>query len=165
MRGPKPPAITLTEVERQELEHLVKRHATPQQLALRARRLVLAAADGLNNAQAANQEAVSVDTARHWRTRWLGLQPLTLTELSVEERLADSPRSGKPPTITDEQVCQIVALACEAPERSGLPISQWTGREIAEEIQRRGIVERISGRHAARLLKRGISSRTESATG
>lgn len=165
MRGPKPPAITLTQGERQELQRLLKRHTTPQQIALRAR-LVLAAADGLNNAQVANREAVSVDTARHWRTRWLGLQPLTLTELSVEERLADSPRSGKPPTITDEQVCQIVALACEAPdERSRLPISQWSGREIAEEIQRRGICERISGRHAARLLKRGISSPTESATG
>ncbi len=164
MRGPKPPAITLTEVEHRELQQLVKRHTTPQQIALRAR-LVLAAADGLNNAQVANQEAISVDTARHWRTRWLRLQPVKLAELSVEERLADSPRSGKPPTITDEQVCQIVALACEAPERSGLPISQWSGREIAEEIQRRGIVERISGRHAVRLLKRGISSRTESATG
>jgi putative transposase len=92
------------------------------------------------------------------------LQPIALTELSVEERLADAPRSGRPPTITDEQVCRIVALACEAPGRSGHPISQWTGREIAEEIERRGIVARISGRHAARLLKRGISRRTESAT-
>jgi putative transposase len=164
MRGPKPSTITLTEAERQSLQHLTCRHTTPQQLALRAR-LILAAADGLNNAQVARQEAVSVDTARHWRTRWLGLQPIALTELSVEERLADAPRSGKPPTITDEQVCRIVALACEAPGQSGRPISQWTGREIAEEIERRGIVARISGRHAARLLKRGISSRTESATG
>ena len=164
MRGPKPPAITLTEVERQELQRLIKRHTTPQQLALRAR-LILAAADGLNNAQVAHQEAVSVDTARHWRTRWLQSRPVALRELSVKERLADAPRSGKPPTITDEQVCQIVALACEAPAQSGRPITQWSGREIAEEIKRRGIVERISGRHAARLLKRGISSRTESATG
>lgn len=164
MRGPKPSAITLTEVERQELQRLIKRHTTPQQLALRAR-LILAAADGLNNAQVARQEALSVDTARHWRTRWLELRSVALTELSVKERLADAPRSGKPPTITDEQVCQIVALACEAPAQSGRPITQWSGREIAEEIKRRGIVERISGRHAARLLKRGISSRTESATG
>jgi putative transposase len=164
MRGPKPPAITLTEVERQELQRLIKRHTTPQQIALRAR-LILAAADGLNNAQVAHQEAVSVDTARHWRTRWLEWRSVALLELSVKERLADAPRSGKPPTITDEQVCQIVALACEAPAQSGRPITQWSGREIAEEIKRRGIVERISGRHAARLLKRGISSRTESATG
>lgn len=164
MRGPKPPAITLTEVERQELQRLIKRHTTPQQIALRAR-LILAAADGLNNAQVAHREALSVDTARHWRTRWLESRSVALRELSVKERLADAPRSGKPPTITDEQVCQIVALACEAPAQSGRPITQWSGREIAEEIKRRGIVERISGRHAARLLKRGISSRTESATG
>jgi transposase len=164
MRGPKPTPVTLTEVERQELEQLLKRHTTPQQIALRAR-LILAAADGLNNAQVARQEALSVDSARLWRTRWLGLRPIALTDLSVEERLADAPRSGKPPTITAERVCQIMALACEAPERSGRPISHWSGREIAEEIQRRGIVERISGRHAARLLKRGISSPTGSATG
>jgi putative transposase len=164
MRGPKPTPVTLTEVERQELEQLLKRHTTPQQIALRAR-LILAAADGLNNAQVAPQEALSVDSARLWRTRWLGLRPIALTDLSVEERLADAPRSGKPPTITAERVCQIMALACEAPERSGRPISHWSGREIAEEIQRRGIVERISGRHAARLLKRGISSPTGSATG
>ena len=114
MRGPKPPAITLTEVERQELQRLIKRHTTPQQIALRAR-LILAAADGLNNAQVAHQEAVSVDTARHWRTRWLEWRSVALRELSVKERLADAPRSGKPPTITDEQVCQIVALACDPP--------------------------------------------------
>jgi putative transposase len=79
--------------------------------------------------------------------------------------LTDAPRSGKPVRITDAQVCQIVALACEAPDQSGRPISQWTGREIAEEIQRRGIVAEISGRHAARLLKRGRSSRTAGGTG
>lgn len=52
MRGPKPSTITLTEAERQSLQHLTCRHTTPQQLALRAR-LILAAADGLNNAQVA----------------------------------------------------------------------------------------------------------------
>lgn len=159
---PEPPTVTLSEVERQSLQRLI-RHSTPQQIALRA--YLILAADGLNNAQIARQEAVSLDTARLWRTRWLGLQPIELTALSVEERLADAPRSGAPATITDEQVSKIVALACEAPERSGRPISQWSAREIADEIERRGIVERISGRHARRLLKRGISSRTESAPG
>ena len=37
MRGPKPPAIDLTDAERDELERLARRHTTPQQLALRAR--------------------------------------------------------------------------------------------------------------------------------
>jgi putative transposase len=44
-------------------------------------------------------------------------------------------------------------MACEKPEKSGRPISQWTAREIADEMMKRKIVEGISARHAARLLK------------
>jgi transposase len=164
MRGPKPPVINLTQPERQELEQLVRRHTIPQQLALRAR-IILAAADGANNSAIARHAGVNVDTVRLWRQRWLGLQEVRLDDLRVAERLADAPRSGKPGRITDEQVCQILELACEAPERTGRPISQWTAREIADEIMRRGIVNRISARHAARLLKRGRSSRTAGAIG
>jgi putative transposase len=164
MRGPNPPAIALTDAERRTLEHLVRGHRTPQQLALRAR-LVLAAADGTNNSQIARQEGVTVDTVRHWRTRWRGLQAVSLDDLSVEERLTDAPRPGKPVRITDAQVCQMVALACEAPAHSGRPISQWTAREMANEIMQRGIVDQISPRHAARLLKRGRCSRIAGGTG
>ena len=164
MRGPKPPMIELTAAARRALDELVRRHSTPQQVALRAR-IVLAAAAGANNSQIARHEGVNIDTVRLWRARWLGFQAVPLAELSIEERLTDIPRSGKPVRITAEQVCQIVALACEAPTTSGRPISQWTGREIADEIKRRGIVAEISGRHAARLLKRGRSSRTACATG
>ena len=66
-------------------------------------------------------------------------------------------RPGAPARITAEQRCQIEALACEQPEDSERPISHWTGREIADEIMKRGIVEQISARHAGRLLKRGRS--------
>jgi len=158
MRGPKPTAIALSDAERQELEQLVRRHSTPQQIALRAR-IVLAAADGANNCQIAGQLDLSLDMVRRWRTRWLVLQPASLDDLPIAERLTDLPRSGKPVHITAEQVCQIVALACEPPKDSLRPISQWTGREIADEIKHRGIVSSISGRHAARLLKRGLSNR------
>jgi putative transposase len=164
MRGPKPPAIALSDVERTELDALTRRHATAQQLALRAR-IVLAAATGANNGQIARQLAVSVNMVRRWRERWLVLQPVTLADLPVVERLTDAPRPGKPVRITADQVCQITALACETPAGSDRPISQWTGRELAAEIEQRGIVPKISGRHAARLLKRGISSRTASAIG
>ena len=164
MRGPKPPSVELTEAEREALEALTRRHTTPQHIAFRAR-IVLACANGLNNAQVARQLDTNVNTARHWRTRWLGLHAIALDDLSVAERLEDAPRAGAPARITAEQVCQIVALACEAPEKAGRPISQWSGREIAEEIIDRGIVATISERHAERLLKRGISSRTASATG
>ena len=164
MRGPKPTAIELGDAERQGLEGLLRRHSTPQQLVLRAR-IVLAAAAGWNNAQIVRALAVEIGTVRRWRGRWLGLQAVGLGELSVEERLTDAPRSGKPAAITAEQTCQIVALACEAPSLSGRPISQWTGREVAEEIVARGILPAISPRHAARLLKRGRSGPISSATG
>ena len=164
MRGPKPPAIRLTDEERQGLLALARRHTTPQQVALRAR-IVLAAADGRNNAEIARECGVDVETARLWRGRWLGLQPVALCDLGVAERLADAPRSGTPARITPEQVARIVALACEAPGESGRPISRWSTTELAAEIMRRGIVDTISPRHAARLLKRGTSSRTASATG
>jgi len=164
MRGPKPPKVELTDVERQALDELVRRHRTPQQIAMRGR-IVLAASEGWNNAQIARQLGVSVDMVRQWRERWLILRPASLEELPVEERLSDVPRPGRPREITAEQECQIVALACEAPERAGRPISQWSGREIAEEIKRRGILAKISPRHAARVLKRGICSRTVGATG
>jgi putative transposase len=164
MRGPKPQAIVLTDEERRGLAALIRRHTTPQQVALRAR-IVLAAADGRNNAAIARECGVEVGTARLWRGRWLGLQPVALTDLGIEERLADAPRSGAPARIGAEQVCQIVALACEAPDQSGRPISQWTGREVADEVVRRGILPAISPRHAGRLLKRGRSSPIASATG
>jgi transposase len=153
MPGPKPPVVKLTEEEGQSLRKLVRRHGTRQQIALRAR-IVLAAAEGKGNAEIAQEEGVGVDMARRWRDRWLDLQPIPLSELRVEERLEDLPRPGAPARITADQVCQIIAMACEDPENSGRPISHWTGREIADEIKKRGIVDEISPRHAARLLKR-----------
>src|SRR5207253_1758330 len=144
---------------RRDLIALVRRHTAPQQLVLRAR-IILLAADGLNNCQIARTLGLEADTVRLWRQRWQTLQDVALTDRSVAERLTDAPRSGCPARITPEQVCRIVALACEAPSAAGRPISQWTGREIAAEIVRREIVPTISGRHAARLLKKGISSRT-----
>lgn len=155
MRGPRPPEVVLTTELRRGLEMLVRRHATPQKVALRGR-IVLAAADGLNNSQIARSLAVDVDTIRLWRNRWLGFGAASVEDLGVEERLTDAPRPGAPARIGPEQVCAVLALACEAPQKSGRPISQWSGREIGEEIVGRGIVDRISPRHASRVLKRGV---------
>jgi len=157
MRGPKPEALSLSDAERTELEVLVRRHSTPQQHALRGR-MILAADQGKNNSQIARELGVSVDTVRSWRMRWIGLQAIALTDLSVSERLRDVPRPGRPSEITAEQTCQMIAMACEQPKER--PISHWTGREIADEVMARGIIAQISPRHAARLLKKGISSLT-----
>ena len=157
MRGPKPAAVELGEREQVELETLVRRHSTPQQIALRGR-MILLAAEGKRNAQIARELSVSVDTVRCWRIRWIGWQKLSLDDFSIIERLSDTPRPGRPSQITAEQFCQMITLACEQPKER--PITHWTGREIAEEVMQRGIIEYISPRHAARLLKRGISNLT-----
>jgi putative transposase len=164
MSGPQATAVALTSEEQQELDRLVRAHTTPQHLALRAR-IILFAAEGLNNVQVGRQVGVSREAVRLWRDRWVAVQAVPLEELAVVDRLADAPRPGAPAHIGAEQVCAIVALTCEAPALSARPISQWTGREIADEIVRRGIVDTISPRHAARLVKRGICAPIWSATG
>jgi putative transposase len=158
MRGPQPPIVELSSELRQKLEGLLRRHSLPQQLGLRIQ-IILAAADGANNSQIARLLDLEVDTVRRWRSRWLAFTPIPLADLALEERLSDVPRSGRPIQISAEQRCQIVALACEAPKDAGRPIAQWTGREIADEVVKRGILPKLSPRHAARLLKKGISSR------
>jgi transposase len=159
MPGPKPEQIELDETVRQELEKLAGRHTTGQQKAQRAR-IILKAAEGKNNAEIAGEIQQSIKMVRKWRRRWQELAPIKMEDLSVEERLEDLPRPGAPSRLTADQICQMEQLACEAPEKAGRPISQWTGREIADEMVARGIVENISPRHAARLLKKGGFNRT-----
>jgi putative transposase len=156
MQGRKAPALALSAEERAELEKLVRRHSTPQQLALRGR-MVLAVAEGSSNSAIARQMGVGIKLVAFWRRRWLSFTGITLADLGVEARLRDAPRPGAPARITPEQVCRIVALACETPAESDRPISQWTTREIAAEVIKRGIVDRISPSHAASLLKSGRS--------
>jgi len=154
-RGPRPTAVELDGVARAALEQLARAHTTGQLLAQRAR-IVMAAADGLNNTQIGVALGITAKMARHWRGRWLAQRAIPLEDLSVAARLRDAPRPGAPPTFTPEQLCQIVALACEeAPRESGRPISHWTPREVADEAARRGIVERISVRTVGRFLVSG----------
>src|SRR5262245_40037243 len=152
MPGLKAVRLDLTETETESLTKLVKAHQTAQQIVLRAR-IVLLASQGQSNAQIARSLAVHVDTVRQWRKRWQQLQPISLSDLSAAERLEDLPRPGAPARLTADQRCQIEALVCEQPEKSGRPISHWTHREIADELIDRQIVETISPRHAGRLLK------------
>jgi putative transposase len=150
---PKAQVVNLTEVERYGLEKLIKRHQIGQQIALRAR-VVLAAAQGLKNKEIAQSDNVTLDTVRLWRNRWVKLQDISLDDLSLADRLQDGPRPGAPARISTDQRCRIEALACERPEESDRPITHWTAREIADEVKKRKIVDHISPRHAARLLKR-----------
>lgn len=155
MLGPRAVVVMLSNEEKASLQRLSKRHHISQQVAKRAR-IVLAAAEGKSNSQIRREMNISRDMVRHWRQRWVDLQPISLADLSVEERLEDLPRPGAPAAITADQVCQIQQMACERPEESGRPITHWTNREVADEVMKRGIVEQISPRHAGRLLKKGL---------
>jgi len=155
MPGPKAVTVILAAEEKAGLSQLIRRHNVRQQIAKRAR-IVLAAGEGKSNSQIARELLLSRDMVLQWRQRWVDLQPIALSDLSIEERLEDLPRPGKPARITADQVCRIQQMACEKPEESGRPISHWTNREVADEVMMRGIVAQISPRHAARLLKKGL---------
>lgn len=161
MPGPQPMEIELDDEMRKELNKVVNGHSSPQQGVQRAK-IILLASEGKNHNQISQELGISADMVRLWRNRWSGFAPIPLKELSVLERLEDAPRSGKPANISAEQVCKIVALACETPAAAGRPISQWTGREIADEIIKREIVETISPRHAQRLLKKRSKALSDS---
>ena len=153
--------VTVSPEERAVLEGLVRAHSTPQQLSVRAR-LILHAADGIGVRESAREVGVWPKTARYWRERWRQ----GTGGRSASERLADAPRSGKPPTYTAEQICAIVAMTCEKPSESDRPISQWSQREIADEAIRRGLVPNVSQRSVGRFLKKRLTSNPiASATG
>ena len=151
MPGPKPPAVPLSEAERQALHTMIRAHKTPQHLSFRAH-VILLLAEGLTAPDVARRLGTTRTTVRRWRRHWLKRPGCT-----VPERLQDARRPGAPATFSAEQWCQIIALACEPPEASGRPISHWTPRELADEACKRGIVGTISKRHVGRFLKSGRS--------
>jgi transposase len=130
------------------LRKLIRSGKTEQRLVMRAR-IVLLAQKGCANSQIALALGSHQNTVRKWKQRWIASEGQIA---SVAERLQDAPRSGAPGTFTPEQLTHLFAIACEPPEDSGRPISQWTSRELADEMQKRGIVKRISARHVGRLL-------------
>lgn len=142
------------------LEQLVRTHSTPQQIALRAR-IIQRAAAGVGVHASAQELGVWPKTVRDWRRRWRQAG----AGRPAGECLADAPRPGAPATFTAEQICALVAMACERPQDSERPISQWTQREIAAEAMQRGIFARISQRSVGRFLKKTTSSRIASVTG
>ena len=165
MSGPQPPAVALPPRQREILERLVRRATSAQRLVGRAQ-IILAAADGLNNEQIGRQLGLKRDTARTWRDRWLaarlrlavaeaeGVDDRGLTRCILLE-LNDEPRVGAPATFSAEQICQIIALACEPPATSGRPVTHWTPTELADEASKRGIVASISARTVGRFLGPG----------
>ena len=145
--------VTVSPEQREELEHLVRTHSTPQQLAMRAR-VILHALDGVGVRESGRELDVWPKTVRYWRKRWRH----AAKGQSIPERLADAPRSGAPATFTPQQICAVVAMTCEKPSESERPISHWSQREIAAEAMRRSLVPSISQRSVGRFLKKRPTS-------
>lgn len=112
-----PPPIELNEPERDELQQLVRRHQTPQQISLRAS-IILLATEGKNHRDIARDLGISPEMARLWRNRWLALKE---QEMPVTRRLVDLPRPGEPMTFSSEQILELFVIACEKPEAYGRP--------------------------------------------
>ena len=151
--------IVITPAHERTLSRLVRAHTTPRKLAERAQ-MILLAATGTGVRDTARQLGVWPKTVRHWLRRWRGAAEAA----SVAQRLADAPRPGAPATFTPEQICAIVALACEQPVEAGdLPLSHWSRSELARCAVERGIVERISDSSVGRFFKRSRASTTSRA--
>jgi putative transposase len=165
MSGPPPATIDLSTRQRALLEQLRQRQTAPQRLVRRILILLALAANPClqTTARDLGLNRISV---RLWRDRWLAaaddLAQAEKDNLSdqqflglIAEILDDAPRPGGPATFSPEQIVQIVAVACEPPEKSGRPISHWTHRELADEVKRRQIVRDIAPRTVGRFLKTG----------
>lgn len=145
--------ISLSVEERETLDRLIRTRSTGQQIALRARMIVLAS-EGMKVGETAAHLNVWRKTVSTWRRRWLDSSG---SQASPAERLSDAPRSGAPARITAPEVCAIIALACERPEDIDVPLSHWSAGDLAREAMRRGLVATISPRSAGRFLKGGRS--------
>jgi putative transposase len=167
MRGPRATAIQVSPAQQAVLQRIQRQQTADQRLVRRATIILALAAMACIEAVARELGLTRV-TVRLWRDRWREAMPaLQRAEQEpcpqplcrlVEHLLDDAPRPGKPATFTPEQIVQIVAVACEPPEQSGRPLDHWTSRELADEVQKRGIVPAISARSVGRFLKRGRSA-------
>jgi transposase len=112
--------VVLSDEEREQLESWARRPKSAQALAQRSR-IVLAAAEGLKNTEISERLAVDQKTVTKWRSRF------------ARDRLCglvDEPRPGKPRTISDAQVEEVIVKTLESTPRDA---THWSTRSMASE--------------------------------
>jgi len=114
-------SIEVSEQERVQLESWARRRSSAQALAQRSR-IVLLAAEGLNNTEIAKRLGVHRPMVRKWRSRF--------AEYRLDG-LIDEPRPGKPRTITDEQVEEVIVKTLESTPKDA---THWSTRSMAREV-------------------------------
>jgi len=126
-------------------------------------RIILLAFGGEENIEIAQAVGLGRHRVGLWRRRWQASydallaiemnEPKAALEGAIADVLRDAHRSGAPGKFTAEQIVQLVSLACESPRDSGRPVDDWTGRELADEMQKRAIVDSISTSHVNEVLR------------
>ena len=154
--------ITITERQQEILRRLGNSVTAPSRLRQRAK-IILLAFEGTDNQDIARDIGLQRHQVGRWRLRWAAaFNRLVLIECTesaatlrraIEKILADDLRTGAPGKFTPEQVVQILAVACELPEKSGRPITHWTTLELTDEVIKRGIVDSISPAQVGRYLR------------
>jgi len=156
------PRIRITERQQKVLRDIAHSRTAAVRLVQRAT-IILMAFDKIDNQDIAGEIELNRNAIGRWRRRWAqAWRRLIEVECTgsqadlrraIEKALSDAPRPGNPGKFTPEQVVQILALACEPPDRSGRPITHWTSHELADEARKRGIVASISASQVYRYLK------------
>lgn len=120
-RGRPTVPLELSRDERATLQRYGRRRTVSQQLALRAR-IVLECARGLSNVEVGQKLGVTERTVGKWRSRF------------VKDRLdalADAPRPGRPRTISDDKVEEIVVKTLESTPKGA---THWSTRQMARAV-------------------------------
>lgn len=154
--------IMLTEKMLHVLQDITASRTIASPIIQRARVLLLGFKN-YRNQGIATLVGLSRETVGLWRRRWsesfAALLNIQMTASSAEYKraiiscLSDAPRSGSPGKFTPEQVVGLIGIACEPPEQSNRPVTSWTGRELADECEKRQLVDSISESHVNRILR------------
>ena len=120
MAGRKPIILELSVEERSELSGWSRRRTLPAAEKERAQ-LVLACAEGLPGREIAARHGVSVQTVSKWRQRFERYRIAGLT---------DAPRMGRPRTITDEKVAEVIEKTLQKKPKKA---THWSTTLMAEE--------------------------------
>jgi len=138
-----PFVVQLSPTDRTILEELASSRTAAHAEVVRAR-IVLMAADDVQNVDIARRVGVCVDVVTKWRKRFCG---------EGLAGLKDRPRSGRPRLFGSKVVAGIKALACEPPEQHDVALSRWSSHELAAQAVSEGLVESISSSTVRRWLR------------
>jgi transposase len=115
------PRVDLSSEDRAALEQQARGRSLPARLVERSR-IVLRAADGLQDREIAGELGITPEKAARWRKRFL--------EGGTEALAKDAPRPGRGRTIKDRKVASIVKLTTSSKPANA---THWSTRSMAEK--------------------------------